>query len=130
MIDIQIQGRKPRVTFTGTPSTERWLPEEPSPYDKVVTILDEAKRRDNIVHNLYSQAGYRAGDTVVCSTKEHAEQWGEQIQVLAIAQTYAQMGRNEKWPNNDNPMIVHARSHLKNTTFFCTTNFLTKRREE
>lgn len=90
-------------------------------------MFEEAKRRDQIVRNLAAKLNYGPGDTVTPSTKEAAEQYGEDIRVVKICDTYGKFGKDERWPDSDNPMIVHAWSDKLNQSLVCTVGFLVKK---
>lgn len=125
MIDIQIEGTKKKT----------WEPvvvgSQVKTLENVVgDIMAESVRRENLVRKLYSECPYRPGDTVVPSNSDLVKQYGEKIMVLSIVDTYAKFGKNEKWPQSDNPLLVTAKSYDKDMTFICSTDFLMKKPRE
>lgn len=86
--------------------------------------VEEWLRRDAIVKAHFKECPYNTSDKVWPTTNDKIDQYGE-VQIDTICYTYAQMDK-DKWPSNDNPLIVTARSLKNNYSFFCTTNFLTK----
>ena len=84
----------------------------------------EWKRRDAIVREHFREAMHiKEGAKLWPCNKTKAVDYGEVV-VDKIAYSYSQMDK-DKWPDNDNPMIVTC--HTQNEegySFFCTTNFL------
>lgn len=124
MIDIQIEGKK----------VKNWTPvivgSQVKTIDPIVgDIMAESARREAIVRRLYSECPYRPGDTVVPRTVANRKEYGERIMVMSMVDTYAHFGKDEVWPSSDNPMIVCAKSYDKDTIFFCSTDFLMKKKE-
>lgn len=121
MIDITVEGNKPK----------KWIPAivgGPSKVDPIVgDIMAESQRREAIVRDLWLKCPYKPGDTVMPSTEANCKKYGEKIIVLSIVDTYAKFGKDEVWPANDCPMLVTAKSHEKDSTFICTTDFLVKK---
>jgi uncharacterized protein YfaT (DUF1175 family) len=89
-------------------------------------MMQEAKRRDARVKELYAKCPYRPGDTCIPVDAEEAELYGE-VRVVAIADSYSKFGKHEKWPESDNPMLVSFASAKTHETMWCTTNFLRKK---
>ena len=90
----------------------------------VPAMMTEAFRRNKIVKKMFEECPYRENDKVVCTNPNDA--WGQNIIVEKICSTYNQLGVSEKWPANDQPMIVQAWSIDKLARFFCTPNYLKK----
>lgn len=86
-------------------------------------VYKEITRRNTIIADLVAKCPYKTGDIVQCSTPANQESTGD-CQVVGIVTGYYLLEKDNKWQNNDNPMIVTARSLKTNTTFFCTTNYL------
>lgn len=129
MIDIFIPGSKESKWRQS--SSQVSYKENNPPFNTlpvVASIQAESRRRDSICKRLAAQCGYKAGDTVV-PVNPTAEEQGKEFKVLSICDSYALLGRNEKWPDNDNPLLVHCMCLDKDdsSTFFCTTNYLVKR---
>lgn len=89
-------------------------------------IFDEAIRRDKVIKAIVSKLEYRVGDVVKPTNEVDAEMYGNDILVEKICDTYGKYGKNEKWPEHDNPMLIHAYSKTKDTRFTCTANYLQK----
>lgn len=89
-------------------------------------IFDEAIRRDKVIKDIVNKLVYKVGDTTKPVNKKDVEEYGDVIVVEKICDTYGKYGRDEKWPEHDNPMIVHAYSKKKDIRFTCTTNYLQK----
>lgn len=87
-------------------------------------MMAEAFRRNTIVEQLFKDCPYKAGDTVVCADARSANAYGDSLQVHSVCSNYAQMGKDEVWPKNDNPFIVLAWSEKRAEHVACTTNFL------
>lgn len=92
-----------------------------------LTIIDEVKRRDAIVQELFRTCPYNVGDIVKPHSKEEEAKYGSNILVEFICNSYTQLGKNEKWPKSDSPMIVTAFSQDKGERFYCTTGYLVKK---
>lgn len=86
--------------------------------------LEEYKRRNDIVRKMWNDCPYRPGAKLWPSNPDKAAIYGE-VNVTMICYSYSQMD-NDKWPENDNPLIVHATANMNGHkyNFFCTTNFL------
>jgi len=92
-------------------------------------IMAESARREAIVRRLYANCPYKPGDTVVPKTKAARDEWGEKLIVTAMVDSYAKFGKDEIWPSNDDPMIVHVKSYDKDTHFICSTGYLMKKKD-
>jgi len=90
------------------------------------TIFDEAQRRDRIIRKLNAEVPYKAGDRVITVDPMKREEYGE-MQVMHILPSYALYGKDEKWPDHDNPMIVTAKRLNNDSIITCTTNFIQKK---
>lgn len=113
MINLIVPSKRAPVAITHT--------------SKKKTLFEEAQRRDLIVRNLAATLTYGPGDWVQPTKPGVAHEYGDRIKILRICDTYGKFGKDEVWPESDNPMIVHAWSEKLNSTFMCTTNFLTKK---
>jgi hypothetical protein len=91
------------------------------------TLFEEAQRRDLIVRNIAAKLTYGPGDWVTPNKPESVNEYGDRVKILRICDTYGKFGKDEVWPESDNPMIVHAWSEKLDTTFMCTANFLVKK---
>lgn len=91
---------------------------------KTTTLFNDAIRKDSIIKKLVASISYKAGDICCPVETSDVEEWGHKIEVVHITQSYSLMGRDENWPENDNPLIVYCFSEKANKHFFCTTNFL------
>lgn len=109
---------KPQLTWTG--------------YDEAAAkgaqqlniTVEEWKRRDNVVRQMYQRFMYAIGEKFYPPTVKEYEDYGECI-VQAVVDNYSNMDR-EDWPKNDNPLIVLASTTNANATdkqFYCTTNY-------
>lgn len=87
-------------------------------------IFAEALRRDKIIRAMVKDIKYKVGDVCTPHDKKLYDEYGKDIEVTGICDTYVKYGRDEKWPKNDTPMIVHARSIKTGTNFICTPEWL------
>jgi hypothetical protein len=92
--------------------------------EPVATLFKEAQRRDSIIKRLAAECPYKVGDIVMPSIPENEAEYGTEIIIIRIIDTYGKYGRNEPWPSSDKPMIVYARAIKPDCYFFCTTNYL------
>ena len=86
-------------------------------------VYKEIARRNAIISELVGKCPYKAGDIVQVVGEKDREKEGD-CQVVGMVTAYYLLEKDNKWPKDDNPMIVTARSFKNNTTFFCTTNYL------
>jgi hypothetical protein len=120
MINITLSSkRKPNLVSQITSSVSTVL-------EPVKTLFKEAQRRDSIIKKLAAECPYKRGDVVKPSISENEKEYGINIQVVNIIDSYGKFGKNEIWPESDKPMIVYAFSEKGNCHFFCTTNYLKK----
>ncbi len=126
MIDIKIPSKKPPKVWYSTTPNSQVKTDVPVILSSNQTIAAEAARRDSIVRKLAFDCPYKPGDTVVPVSSDGFNLLGSHVMVTKICSSYAHMGKDEKWPANDNPMIVHVWSKDKNSEFFCTTDYLKK----
>lgn len=84
-------------------------------------IYAEVKRRETIVEALFKEFPYKANDVVAPSDPQDLEKWGH-CTILSVVDRYIHLGKDFKWPKNDNPMIVTASSE-SGEIFFATTNY-------
>jgi hypothetical protein len=87
-------------------------------------MFQEALRRDKIIKEEVEKLTYKVGDIVGISSEKGIKEYGEKVEVKNIMSSYHQFGRNEKWPEDDLPLIVTGYSLDKKLTFFCTVNYL------
>lgn len=126
MIDIKIESKKPPKVWYPTTVGSPVKTEEPPVTSMVASIKTEALRRDAIVKHLALACPYKPGDTVIPVTSEGIQELGTHVMVTKVCSSYTHMGKDEKWPANDNPMIVHVWSKDKESEFFCTVNYVKK----
>lgn len=134
MINIELEGTKKKTWYPTTVGSPVKLSEEykgPALLEPLGSIKHEALRREAIVKKLYRDCPYRIGDEVEY-TKENEKKKNpnDRLIVLNIVSSYAQMGKEEKWPSSDNPLLVHAKLFKEDGSideFFCTTNYLKKK---
>ncbi len=124
MIDIKIPGTKVKKPYY--PVTQGSSVKVAANNDILGALRKEARRRDNLVRDLWRACPYSTGDKVVPVDGAALRKYGDDITVLHISKSYAELGKNEEWPDDDCPLIVYAQSHKKNQYFFCTTNYLKK----
>ena len=149
MIDIKLKSKrepKPHYTYSGykgyTPSTHTPSQQTQVHQTPVITqdnnvvkltpqssankqMFDEAKRRDEIIKELFSKCTYKENDRVMFSRESDEKKYGKHVIVEKILKSYAQWPKNEPWPENDNPMIVHLVVKDKDDErLFCTTNYV------
>jgi len=84
-------------------------------------LFNEIKRREQVITELVKQFKYNAGDTIIPADEEDFKKYGT-CTVMAICDQYIHLGKDFKWPKNDNPMIVTASSEA-GELFFATTNY-------
>jgi hypothetical protein len=98
---------------------------EELPKDTNKKLFDEAVRRNKIIKDLVSKCTYRVNDRVMFSKPADEKKYGKEVYVTKIVETYGQWPMSEKWPENDNPMIVHLRvADRDDEVLFCTTNMV------
>lgn len=69
---------------------------------------------------------YKIGDITKPVSPKEVDIYGDKIIVEKICDSYGKYGKNDKWPEHDNPMIVHAHSVKNDIRFTCTVNYLQK----
>jgi hypothetical protein len=84
-------------------------------------IYAEVRRREAIVESLFKAFPYKVNDIVAPADKQDLEKWG-QCTIVSVVDNYIYLGKDFKWPKNDNPMIVTAASE-NGEMFFATTNY-------
>jgi len=92
--------------------------------------VDEYRRREKIVQELFQKCPYKAGDIVYPKKASEYEFFGP-VKVLNIVDEYWRMGKDEEWPKTDYPLIVSfvpVTGESKDVTN-CTVNFLTVNNE-
>lgn len=87
-------------------------------------LWDETIRRDKIIRELFAKCPYKVGDQVMFCHEKDEKKYGKTLTVTKIIATYAQWSRQEQWPDNDNPMIVHVLVKETAEILFCTTNMV------
>jgi hypothetical protein len=92
--------------------------------EPVKTLFKEAQRRDELIKKLAKECPYKVNDIVKPSKAEHEVEYGDNISVVKIIDSYGKFGKNETWPASDVPLIVYAFSKKAGCFFFCTTNYL------
>lgn len=130
MINVKLPGHLPNPAFSppAPPANEKYWPpvlppSPPATVDNVVkTISDEAKRRDDIVRKLYNAFPLKPGDTATASNSTISAKIGDKLIIMAVAKGYSDLGKDDKWPEDDNPLMVHVKSYDKDCDFFVTTN--------
>jgi len=121
MLRVEITPRKPTPVFV----KPLYTPPTPNPGGVVVTTMfSEARRRDDIVKNLFKECPYKVGDKVKARLQENKTAIGVGV-VKNICKRYTDLGRDYTWPETDNPMIVTVISE-EGEIFFSTTNYLEK----
>ena len=127
MIHIKIPGIKKKEYWppvsTPTPKTE-------TVNNVVLSISQEATRRDNIVKKKYHEFPLNPGDTAEPMNEHLEKTLGKRLIVVAIAKSYADLGKNDKWPEDDNPLMVHVKSYDKKADFYVTTNAIKRKAAE
>lgn len=88
------------------------------------TVFEEALRRDRIIRALAREVKYKVNDICKPFNPKLYEDYGEEIRVTGICDTYVKYGRNESWPKNDVPFIIHAQSLKTGAHFICTPEWL------
>lgn len=88
--------------------------------------MREITRRENIIAELIRTMPYIKGSVCVAAKAEDEEKLGD-ILVVDVAKQYADLGKDYKWPQNDNPMLVTGKSLKDESVFFCTINYLKKK---
>ncbi len=145
MIDVKLPSKREKkfytysgyggyVPATHTPSQQTQVHQpaannvvelKPTTSEKSKQMFDEAVRRDKIIRKLNEECVYKVNDRVMFAHERDEKKYGSHVVVDKILATYAQWPRNEPWPENDNPMIVHVTVKDRgNEVLFCTTNML------
>jgi len=134
MIDIKLEGKRKTVwypTNVGSPVkvSEEYKP--PALLEPLGSIKHEALRRDELIKKLYRECSYRSGDEVeYVNDNDKKKNPEDRLVVMNIVDSYTKIGKDEKWPASDNPLIVHAKQFKQDgsvSEFFCTTNYLKKK---
>lgn len=102
------------------------LQQQPKPLINA-NMLTESLRRDRLIKDLVSKCKVKIGDICKPYDESLIEEYGDNIRVTHICDSYFKFGIKEKWPEGDNPMIIHAWSDKKDATFICTTEWLVKK---
>jgi hypothetical protein len=143
VIDVKIPSKREKkpYTYTGyggyvphthTPSQQTQVHQPPAnnvvelkPEEKNKQMFDEAIRRDRTIKKLNEECTYKVNDRVMFMHAKDEKKYGSHVIVDKILSTYGQWPKNEPWPENDNPMIVHVTVKDRNDeVLFCTTNML------
>lgn len=88
------------------------------------SIINEVQRRDKIIKELVKEFPYKVGDYIIPQKEEDQKKWGK-CTVLAICSEYIHLSKDDKWPKNDNPLIVTVSAET-GEIFFATTNYFKK----
>lgn len=92
---------------------------------KLGISTNEWLRRDRVVKYLAAEVNLNFGDPFYPSTKEQYELYGECF-FIGACNGYEEL-ENEEWPDNDAPLIFHARSVKGGIgSFFCNKEFICK----
>jgi hypothetical protein len=139
MLDIKIKSKRTAPApykYTGyTPPTPAPMKQVQVHQPEVVTdintkeknkkLFDEALRRDKTIKELLKDCKYTVGERVMFVRPVDEKKYGSVVYVTKIVESYGQWPRNEEWPDNDNPMIVHLIVEDKgNEPLFCTVNMV------
>lgn len=81
--------------------------------------------RQKILDTLIKDLKYTKGDKVTPVTEEGKKKYGTACVVTNLLTKYSQFGKDEKWPDTNNPMIVECRTE-DGIIFWCTTNYMEK----
>jgi hypothetical protein len=92
--------------------------------DTLKPMFEEAVRRDRVIKKLVAEMPYCLGEWVQPADRQAVDTYGDEILIEGVCDTYGKMGRKEKWPEHDNPMIISAYSKKNDLHFHCTVNFL------
>lgn len=120
MLILQISKKKPKPVISYASSYSSKTPG--------TVLVEEYKRRDNIIKDLIKGCAYKVGDVVMCASEQGANKYGDNITVTRMVTHYSQMGGTEAWPENNNPLIVEAVGE-DGVLFWCTTNYLKKKEQ-
>lgn len=82
-----------------------------------------AVKRQAIIQKLVDACPFKPGDEVKCYSLATQQLHGKDIVINKIVTSYAQI-KNDSWPKNDEPMIIHAYSRDKDMSFICTAGYL------
>ena len=86
----------------------------------------EFVRRDKIVRDLWIKTDVNIGDVCYPVAAKAYEESGACV-VTGLCRSLSDFGPDDKWPKNDNPMIVSFHSVDKpDKVFVCTYDYLTK----
>jgi hypothetical protein len=91
----------------------------------VLSLIQESKRRDNIIREKARLCPYKVGDNVIPKDAVLKEKYGT-MYVAGICKSYAEYGKDTKWPEHDNPLIVTATSEDGLKSMFCSVELLEK----
>lgn len=81
-------------------------------------------RRDRVIKKMVAALPYMEGEYVAPHDEAARKKYGDIVLIRKICDSYTKMGRAERWPDNDTPMIIHAYSKEKDMEFYCTPTFL------
>lgn len=85
----------------------------------------EYVRRDNIIKELYGKCTFDTGDIMFPDDPKGYAEYGP-VLIIGVCQSYSDFAPGDKWPKNDNPMIVtFCPVSNKSQHVFCTVNYLT-----
>jgi hypothetical protein len=145
MLSIKLKSKRPPVVpykYTGytppsapapAPMQQQQVHQPPTPAivtdintkEKNKKLFDEALRRDKIIRDLVAECKYTTGERVMFIREADEKKYGRDVWVTKIVESYGQWPKNEAWPDNDNPMIVHLCVKDKNDeALFCTVNMV------
>ena len=88
-------------------------------------MYSQFQDRQNIIDTLLKECKYSVGDIVQPVNDVGKKKYTGKIVVTNILTKYSQFGKDEKWPDSNNPMIVEAKCE-DGTFFWCTVNYLEK----
>ena len=85
------------------------------------TIFTEVMRRERVMAEILASFKHKVGDEIEPANQQDFEKYGK-CTIMGICDQYIHLGRDFKWPKNDNPMLVTASSE-SGEIFYATTNY-------
>jgi hypothetical protein len=83
---------------------------------------EEVVRRDLIVKQAWMQCQWKTGEVLQAKSAESRKKYGL-LTVRGLVKSYLDFHKNDKWPEDDIPLIVACRSDVEGE-IVCTADFL------
>lgn len=91
---------------------------------KSPSLFQQIKERDNCIKEMVKNLPYVEGELVTPHSEAERELRGKILIVEKICDSYAKYGKNENWPENNNPMVITVYNMDTKVRFICTPKYV------